>query len=123
MSMNRTIFWNDVAPANNVAVKYSNELRVTFGDVVHHKLVGAVERRSFEKCKVLSFVGNEINAPMEAFDVLGRDRHSLHIHYGSSPGPINSSTSEACIAQVARCGDPGPGPTVSVNQRKHLNPA
>ena len=70
--MDRTFLRNHIAPSDDSSVRNGNELRVAVRDVVHHELAGAGQRRSFEKCEVLSLTSNAIDGMMEALNVLGR---------------------------------------------------
>jgi hypothetical protein len=69
VSVNGRAFRQDVAPPDSIAVRNSNNLRMSLRDVVEDELTRSCQRRRFKKCQVFPLVGNRIQRPMESIRV------------------------------------------------------
>ena len=79
MRMGGEIMASDIAPADDLAFRQSDELRVAAFDVAQHEFARLRQWRRFEKREIFSLARDNIKRAMKTLDIFGRDGRNRRV--------------------------------------------
>ena len=77
MGVNLRWIGYDIAPADNLAARHCDQLRITLPDIVENERARRFEWRGFQKREIAPLPRHEVEGPMEAFDMVLRYRNNF----------------------------------------------
>ena len=77
MGINRPWLGHDIAPADDLAGRHRDQLRITLLDIVENEGPHQFKRRGFQKREIAPLPRDEIEGSMKAFDMVLRYRNNF----------------------------------------------